>query len=739
MRRVTTYLRGLPGRISGTWRGLLRVAGWCVAGCIALSQAVAGPVDSAEPHGSLVSLSTALIERIDQNEWVDVLILLDDATTGERPGQLDTRPPLATLRGAPYDARMRERRQSLDQVKDRVLRRIAEPGRLETVKRFSVVPVVHARIRSRPQLERLVRDPEVRSVEEIVTTQRMLPESLPLIGQPFAQWAGHTGAGTSVCVLDTGLDYTREAFGGCTTVDGQPAGPNCRVAYVQDFAPDDGLLDDSSLHGTHVAAIVLGAAPQTQIIGLDVFDGDFATSDYIVAAIDWCIANRASFGIAAINLSLGTASTYSSPVPTTGAWGATIANAIDAGIAVVAAAGNAGQATGLSLPAAYEGVISAGAVYDANLGGVTWSACSDSTTWPDKVTCFSNGSDFLSLLAPGALISAAGLTRGGTSMAAPFVAGSAAVLRQLHDDWTVDQIRQRLQETGTPIVDPRNNFSTPRLNLDAATGVAPGLQQRLSVDLSGSGTGTVTSNPTGISCGSVCAASFYENSLVTLTAAAAGNSEFTGWGGYCSEAETNICSVNMSQDRNVSALFALVAAPLVNGGVVPNMSGAMGSEQHFYLHVPEGAANLIIRITGGNGDADLYVRLGSPPNLAEYTCRPWLNGNEETCIFAEPEPGTYYVMIRGFSDYSGVSLWTSFDTPACAHPAELVLTNETVSGSAGYHACDTITVGPGFRVTDTGNVGLHAGRAVILRPGLSVARGGVMRVTSRTLLGTEQR
>ena len=193
----------------------------------------------------------------------------------------------------------------------------------------------------------------------------------------------------------------------------------------------------------------------------------------------------------------------------------------------------------------------------------------------------------------------------------------------------------------------------------------------------------------------------------------------------------------MSEDRGVSAVFSITAQPLVNGGVVLNLDGAMDSERHFYLHVPQSATNLLVRITGGTGDADLYVRLGSPPTLSEYTCRPRLDGNEEICSFPEPDPGTYYAMLHGWSSYSGISLWASFDTP-CPYPAELVLTNETVSETVKYHACDTITVGSGFRVNGDGNVGLHAGRAVILRPGLSVARGGVLRVAPETLLGTEQ-
>jgi hypothetical protein len=71
----------------------------------------------------------------------------------------------------------------------------------------------------------------------------------------------------------------------------------------------------------------------------------------------------------------------------------------------------------------------------------------------------------------------------------------------------------------------------------------------------GSGSGTVTSSPAGISCGATCAATFNNNTLVTLTAAPAAGSVFAGWsGGGCSGASTT-CNVVMSADQTVTATF----------------------------------------------------------------------------------------------------------------------------------------------------------------------------------------
>ncbi|WP_431472846.1 PPC domain-containing protein [Luteimonas dalianensis] len=65
-------------------------------------------------------------------------------------------------------------------------------------------------------------------------------------------------------------------------------------------------------------------------------------------------------------------------------------------------------------------------------------------------------------------------------------------------------------------------------------------------------------------------------------------------------------------------------------------------------------------MAGGTGDADLYVRHGAQPTTGEYDCRPYQVGNNETCTIPGPAAGTWHVMIRGFSAFSGVSLTGSY-------------------------------------------------------------------------------
>jgi subtilisin family serine protease len=88
----------------------------------------------------------------------------------------------------------------------------------------------------------------------------------------------------------------------------------CKVVYARDFAPDDGSLDAMG-HGTNVSGIVVGVAPDTGIIGLDVFRSDgYAYYSDILAALDWVLDNKSVYNIVAINMSLG-AGRYTSPCP----------------------------------------------------------------------------------------------------------------------------------------------------------------------------------------------------------------------------------------------------------------------------------------------------------------------------------------------------------------------------------------------------------------------------------------
>ncbi|WP_299494899.1 M20/M25/M40 family metallo-hydrolase [uncultured Shewanella sp.] len=100
--------------------------------------------------------------------------------------------------------------------------------------------------------------------------------------------------------------------------------------------------------------------------------------------------------------------------------------------------------------------------------------------------------------------------------------------------------------------------------------------------------------------------------------------------------------------------------PLVNDVPVTNLSGAKSSEVNYVLSVSDQASSVTIATSGGTGDADLYVKLGARPTTDDYDCRPYVGGNIESCQFTPTAAGDYYVMIRGYASYAGMTLLGSF-------------------------------------------------------------------------------
>ena len=112
-------------------------------------------------------------------------------------------------------------------------------------------------------------------------------------------------------------------------------------------------------------------------------------------------------------------------------------------------------------------------------------------------------------------------------------------------------------------------FGTPTLpyqgGMDAFVAKLSTGNYDLSVPKTGEGTGSVTSSPPGINCGSTCSALYVEGTVVTLTAAAGTHSTFAGWGGACSG--TGACVVTMSADMSVTATFNVATIYPVNASV----------------------------------------------------------------------------------------------------------------------------------------------------------------------------
>ncbi|HEU4412839.1 MAG TPA: M4 family metallopeptidase [Polyangiaceae bacterium] len=99
---------------------------------------------------------------------------------------------------------------------------------------------------------------------------------------------------------------------------------------------------------------------------------------------------------------------------------------------------------------------------------------------------------------------------------------------------------------------------------------------------------------------------------------------------------------------------------LKNGVPATGLAGASGSKTYFTFDVPSGASNLRFRTSGGSPDADLYVKFGAEPGTSSYDFRSASGTNTETVAPASAKAGRYYVMVHGYTSYSGVSLTASY-------------------------------------------------------------------------------
>jgi len=212
------------------------------------------------------------------------------------------------------------------------------------------------------------------------------------------------GGGVRVAVVDSGVDYMH---------------PELLSNYAggYDYVNNDADPYDDHGHGTHVSGIiaamrdasgVVGAAPEVNLYAIKVLGADGSGSwSWIISSLDWCIKN----GISVANFSLGSSSHPGSTVENA------FKNAAAAGLLMIASAGNAGSgADTVGFPAKFPGVVAVA-----------------STTSSDQRSSFSSTGPAVELAAPGSSIYSTVRgggygTMSGTSMAAPHVAGAAALV-----------------------------------------------------------------------------------------------------------------------------------------------------------------------------------------------------------------------------------------------------------------------------------------------------------------------
>ncbi|HEX8699269.1 MAG TPA: M4 family metallopeptidase [Myxococcaceae bacterium] len=137
---------------------------------------------------------------------------------------------------------------------------------------------------------------------------------------------------------------------------------------------------------------------------------------------------------------------------------------------------------------------------------------------------------------------------------------------------------------------------------------------------------------------------------------------------YTEQAATALGYSAASVTQAWQAVGVGVAAPpptgtaLSNGVAITGISGAASSQKFYYLDVPAGKA-VTFAMSGGTGDADLYVKFGAQAGTTSgnYDCRPYISGNNETCNMpAKTTAGRYSVLIQGYSSYSSTSIKGSY-------------------------------------------------------------------------------
>ena len=498
-----------------------------------------------------------------------------------------------------------------------------------------------SRVEMNELIAEMASDPNIEYVEEDRLMQPMATPTDPLYDNQWhyyeataglnlpEAWDVSTGSGAIVAVIDTGYtdhaDLVGNLLPGYDMISDSFVGNDGNNGRDSDASdPGDAVTanecgyeheaSSSSWHGTHVAGTVAavtnngiggaGVAYDAQIVPVRALGKCGGYTSDIADAMIWAAGGNVTgvpenpYPADVLNLSLGGSGTCDRTSQ------AAINTAVGLGATVVVAAGNSAINVVNSSPANCANVITVAAVgrtggsaYYTNFGALVDVAAPGG----DQSTGVTNG--VLSTLNSGS-DSPAGDAYAyyqGTSMAAPHVAGAAALLYSIDPEITPAEVESLLKETS------RSFPSTCTL------------------------------------CGS---------GIVDATAA------LEGLIGDAEEGEEEESEEEVEEGVGEEESEEEVEEGVEEeaGLYETGLSGSTGDFLTYSIDVPSGASTLSVSISGGRGDADLYVRSGRSPTTRRYNCRSWNTGNSDSCVINNPTAGTWYIGVNGYSRFVGVTL-----------------------------------------------------------------------------------
>ncbi len=349
------------------------------------------------------------------------------------------------------------------------------------LKRRGRLSIINGRVIEVPNrlLKKLAALPSVFSVHYDREATRSNYRTSVTVGARAAQAIyGYNGGGVGIAVIDSGIATWHDDLISRSSTS-YPWG-NQRVAGFVDFVNGQSTPYDDDGHSTHVSGIITGngydsysqkagIAPAANVVALKVLDANGAgTISNIIAALDWVLTNHATYNIRVVNLSVGASineSYWTDPL--------TLAakRVVDAGVVVVAAAGNVGQNDagevqhgGINAPGNAPWVLTVGA---SSTEGTTQRVDDEMTSfssrgptyldWAAKPDLVAPGAGTVSMADPSSMLASAKsqyllagtrptaslpyLTLSGASMAAPVVSGAVALMLQANPNLTPNAVK----------------------------------------------------------------------------------------------------------------------------------------------------------------------------------------------------------------------------------------------------------------------------------------------------------